>query len=97
MQSVPDTDMFSMENTPFPIVLDPQSKSYYLNGGPIWYQAPEALGTGTRPVLESWRCGLGMELNAASAGRIENSAAPTGRARGGIARCWSRSPTSSSR
>lgn len=44
MQPVPDTDMFSVENTPFPIVLDPQSKLYYLNGGPIWYQAPEALG-----------------------------------------------------
>jgi hypothetical protein len=44
MQAVPNTDMFSVENTPFPIVLDPQSKAYYLNGGPIWYQAAEALG-----------------------------------------------------
>lgn len=44
MVPVPDTKLLRIENTPFPIVLDPDTKAYYLNGGPIWYRAPDASG-----------------------------------------------------
>ncbi len=37
--AIEGSKVLAMENTPFPIMLDPASKSYYLNGGNIWYQA----------------------------------------------------------
>ncbi|MGI9512083.1 MAG: hypothetical protein ACR2OL_04200 [Anderseniella sp.] len=39
LSAIEGSKILAMENTPFPIVLDPASKSYYLNGGTIWYKA----------------------------------------------------------
>ncbi len=44
MVPVPDTRLLRVQNTPFPIILDPDTKAYYLNGGLIWYSASEATG-----------------------------------------------------
>jgi hypothetical protein len=44
MSQVPDSNMLSVENTPYPIVLDSQTKKYYLSGGTIWYAADDVLG-----------------------------------------------------
>ncbi|MEP3276013.1 MAG: hypothetical protein ABJN26_28845 [Stappiaceae bacterium] len=44
MLPIPDTKLLRVQNTPFPIILDPDSKAYYLNGGLIWYSAPDAKG-----------------------------------------------------
>jgi hypothetical protein len=35
-------------NTAFPLIYDPAVKSYYLNGGTLWYSAPAAEGPWTR-------------------------------------------------
>ncbi|MGI9373149.1 MAG: hypothetical protein ACR2OJ_11685 [Hyphomicrobiales bacterium] len=42
--AVENTDLLAMENSPFPIVLDPKSKKYYLNGGELWYEAADVKG-----------------------------------------------------
>jgi len=44
MNAVPDTKLMRIVNTPFFIVLDMNTKKYYLKGGTIWYSAGEALG-----------------------------------------------------
>ncbi len=42
--AVEGSDVLAMENTPFPIVLDPGTKKYYLNGGAIWYESKDVKG-----------------------------------------------------
>ena len=44
MSAIEGTSILAMENSPFPIVLDPGSKKYYLNGGAIWYEAGDVKG-----------------------------------------------------
>lgn len=42
--SVPDTDFMRAVNTPFLVLLDPATKTYYLKGAGQWFSAPDALG-----------------------------------------------------
>ena len=36
--------LYKVMNTPFFVALDPDSKTYYLKGGGVWFSAPDALG-----------------------------------------------------
>jgi hypothetical protein len=47
LREVKDTDLFYVENSPFPIILDPKTKAYFLNGGEIWYRADAVEGPWT--------------------------------------------------
>ncbi len=47
LRPVEKTDLLYVENSPFPIVLDPKTKSYFLNGGKIWYNASAVEGPWT--------------------------------------------------
>jgi len=44
LQSVEDSGLMRVVNTPFLIVLVPKKKRYYLDGGEIWYMAEDAKG-----------------------------------------------------
>lgn len=40
----PDSNLMRAVNTPFFIALDPSSRTYYLKGGGLWFEARDALG-----------------------------------------------------
>ncbi len=44
MQDVPDSKLKYVANTPFFIVQDPNSKTFYLKGGEYWYKTKEVTG-----------------------------------------------------
>jgi hypothetical protein len=45
--AIKSSEMLYVENSPFPIILDPQTKSYFLNGGKIWYKSSTVEGPWT--------------------------------------------------
>ncbi len=47
LRAIENTDLLYVENSAFPIVLDPKTKSYFLNGGQIWYKASAVEGPWT--------------------------------------------------
>ena len=47
VHSIPNSSLKSVVNTPMMVALDPASSTYYLNGGPLWYSASDALGPWT--------------------------------------------------
>lgn len=44
LRPVPNTKLMRVVNTPFLIVLDAETKAYYLKGGAEWYKAAEVMG-----------------------------------------------------
>jgi uncharacterized membrane protein YgcG len=44
LEQAPNSNIMRADNTPFFVVLDPQSKTYFLKGGGQWFSAPQALG-----------------------------------------------------
>jgi hypothetical protein len=44
LEQVPNSKLLRAVNTPFFVVLDPQSKTYFLKGGGQWFAARQALG-----------------------------------------------------
>ena len=44
LRKIENSDMMRVINAPLPVVLETSSKTYYLNGGEIWYKAADAKG-----------------------------------------------------
>jgi hypothetical protein len=44
LRSIENSSMKYVINSPFPIILEPESNKYYLSGGDVWYKAADPLG-----------------------------------------------------
>ena len=44
LRTIENTKMMRVINTPYPIILETTSKSYYLSGGSVWYKAEDPKG-----------------------------------------------------
>ncbi len=47
IQTLPNSSLKSVVNTPMMVAVDPGTSTYYLNGGPLWYSAKDPLGPWT--------------------------------------------------
>lgn len=44
LRDIPDTKLQRVVNTPYPVIFDPASKTYYLTNTTWWYSAPDPMG-----------------------------------------------------
>jgi hypothetical protein len=55
LRDIPDTKLQRVVNTPYPVIFDPASKTYYLTNTTWWYGAPDPMGPwteGAKPPAE---------------------------------------------